>query len=494
MINRILFISVLVVSTIGSAQNELSSFTTTGRGGATTFVTDYQAIGINPANLGWTWKFENKKVALGLGEMAYSLHSEALSKQELRDEFNAAIKNKSLADFTREEKIQAGQDFANAGLALNADIGSFGFAFSTDKLGGIAFRINDHFQWYSKLGPTASDLLFLGKTASYFDSLTIINGSDTNTIANDPSAYDYDTMNILNGFASSPDYMSQVLDGTKMSMNWYREYNLSYGRKIFEKDSMIAVYGGVGVKYLQGLGVLDIQSENGVLTAYSALSPRFDIDYGNAAAGNPSSLQQQTSGLPQAVGSGIGYDFGLNVVLFDKLKIGASYINGGSITYDGNVYSVKDTILYDTESEGLNNYNFFKSISEFTGEDGLLQWQGEQERTVKLPSVMRFGASVVIGKIAQLGFDLVMPGNEAPGSLEKAMIGFGGDVSPLPWLKLQAGFVTGGNYDTQIPVGVLITPPSGSYEIGIASRDAITFFAKNGPTLSLSTGFMRFRF
>ncbi len=484
-------------SLVGFTQNNLSSFTTTGRGGATTFVTDYQAVGINPANLGWGMKFEDKKIAIGLNEMTYSLHSEALSKQELRDEIKAAIQNKSLTAFTREEKIQAGKDFADAGLAFNMDYGSIGASYQNEKIGGFAFRINDRFQWYSRLGPVASELLFLGKTATYFDSLTIVqfNGTsyDTTQIANDGVNYDYDTLDIVNGFASTPDLMSQILDGSRLSMNWYREYNLSYGRKIFEKDSTIALFAGVGFKYLQGLAIMDIQAENGNLEAFSAITPFFDIDYGNAANTNPSAIKQEGF-LPNAVGQGFGYDIGINLLLFNKLKVGVSYVNGGSITYDGNVYSVRDTLLYDTESAGLENYNLFQSIGDFTGEDGLLKWDGLAEKKVELPSTIRFGASYRFGKIAELGFDMIMPGNEVPGNLEKTLIGFGGNINPIPWLQLQAGFMTGGNYDFQLPVGFVITPPSGTYEFGLASRDAVTFFAKNGPTLSLSFGFMRFRF
>jgi len=54
--------------------------------------------------------------------------------------------------------------------------------------------------------------------------------------------------------------------------------------------------------------------------------------------------------------------------------------------------------------------------------------------------------------------------------------------------------LTGGVYDFSIPVGVTIITKNGGFEAGIASRDAVTFFTQNGPTLSLSTGFMRFRF
>src|SRR5690606_34288761 len=121
---KLLAIALVCLSYSAISQTEYSSFTSTGRGGATSFVTDYQSIGINPANLGWTWRFENKKFAFGLNEMSYSIHSEALSKTEIRDEFRYAIKNGTLSEFTYEEKINAAQSFANSGLALNFDFGS----------------------------------------------------------------------------------------------------------------------------------------------------------------------------------------------------------------------------------------------------------------------------------------------------------------------------------------------------------------------------------
>src|SRR5690606_38746471 len=66
-------------------QSELSVFTTTGRAASTTFVTDYQAIGINPANLGWTWRHAGKHVAFGLAEGSYSVYSNALTRADIRN-------------------------------------------------------------------------------------------------------------------------------------------------------------------------------------------------------------------------------------------------------------------------------------------------------------------------------------------------------------------------------------------------------------------------
>ena len=125
---------------------------------------------------------------MGFNEFTYSIHSGALSKQTLRDEFKSAIRGEEGASFTYDEKVQAAKDFSEAGLAMNVNYGSFGFAYHTDKFGGIAFRINDNVSWYSKFNEDISEILFLGKTAPYFDSLMcLFQAGDTSMILNDTS-------------------------------------------------------------------------------------------------------------------------------------------------------------------------------------------------------------------------------------------------------------------------------------------------------------------
>ena len=201
----------------------------------------------------------------------------------------------------------------------------------------------------------------------------------------------------------------------------------------------------------------------------------------------------QNGFLPNSVGQGWGFDLGASALFFNKLKVGLAVTNIGSITWDGNLYQVNDTLFTQTSNGGLDNYNVSNTVNNLSGEQGLLSWSGAQSRTVSLPTTIRLGASMRFGKRAELGLDIIMPGNDEPGNMEKAIIGFGGDLKVLPFLKIQAGYLTGGNYGNQVPVGLLITPPSGRFEAGIASRDAVTFFTQNGPTLSLSFGFMRFR-
>jgi hypothetical protein len=484
-----------VFSTALQAQYESSSFCNTGHGGATTFATDYQATGINPANLGWDWKYSKKKFAMGFAEVTSSIYSDALSKSELR---GVAKDMAGSGDkFTVQQKRDAAQNFAESGFTFNLNVGSFGAAFTDKHAGGFGFRINDNFQAYSKLGTTTADLLFLGKVSSVFDSLMIYNSvtGDTSQIRNYENMSPDSVKLVVSGYTNAPKLLSKILEGTEMNFTWTREYNFSYGRRIFG-DSLFALFGGIGIKYIQGLTYVNVKSDGQTLSGYSSITPAFNIDYGTAAA--QANQIRQSGSLPKPVGKGYGLDFGVNVIIKNKLKIGAALINAGSITWDGNVYKVKDTLMYSTTNVGLDNYNIFAQMKDIFGKDGLLKMEGKKEIKTKLPGVFRTGASFVIGKVAELGIDCIFPLNpdnpDVAGQIKKPLIGFGGDITPVKWVKFQAGFITGGNYKFSIPLGIIFTAKNGTYEAGVASRDAITFFTQSGPTLSLSTGFMRFRF
>ncbi|MEO8588867.1 MAG: DUF5723 family protein [Flavobacteriales bacterium] len=482
---RITLLSAVASCSVSFAQTEMSVFTTTGRAAATTFVTDYQAVGINPANLGWKWRYEDKHIAFGLAEGSYSIYSEALTREDMRNRvINVDV------HFTEAEKQEAGLAFANAGAALNADVMLIGACYANEKLGGFGFQVRDHAQWTSTFGPVTAQLLFEGYRSDYFDLLVLETGD---TISNLPNLPPETLALIASGLASNPQLLSTVLDGSSIKFTWYREFNLSYGRRIAHNENM-ELFAGVGVKYLLGIGIIDVTAENNEFNGFASLSPYFDINYGDAALSNPSRVTVKNTLLPQAVGRGFGLDFGLSAVIKEKWKVGAAVTNIGSINWKGNVYTANDGALVELASDGLDNYNFFSGIDDFVTNSGILDWQGTEERRVALPTNARLGLGRLIGTFAEVGIDVVLPLNDEPGNFEKAVIGFGGDIRPLPWLQLSAGVVTGGNYDTKIPVGVTFTTPTGTFEAGVASRDIVTFFTDKNPTVSLSMGFLRFRF
>ena len=123
----------LALPTAALAQNELSNFTATGRGGVVnTFAQDYQTIGINPANLG---RAGQATVAFTLGEVGAGLASQSLSKTLFKRLLYDS--DQPIGQAQRDELVR-GLSGDNA-LNLNVDVTTLGLAVSLPNgLGGIA--------------------------------------------------------------------------------------------------------------------------------------------------------------------------------------------------------------------------------------------------------------------------------------------------------------------------------------------------------------------
>lgn len=467
-----------------SAQSEKSDFTATGRGGvATTFSTDYHAAGINPSNLGWKMKFEEKSFTFGLLETSTILHSEALERKELWN----SITNWNSGDLTQQQKNEAAADFASKPLAINQDLMSLGLSFQNETFGGIAFTIHDRISWYSNLNKNAAEIMFLGFNAPYFDKKY----NEFNELMSQESYEQYPD-SVKAGAASNPGFFSDILDGTRMNMNWYREFNLSYGRKIINGEKL-KIYVGAGAKYLQGIATIDIAAEGGEFKAFSAVTPGFGINYGDSImASNPTTITSESK-FPSAVGSGFGADAGITLEFFEKLKIGAALTDIGSITWNGNAYEADDNTLDSISSEGFNSYNIFLESEDILADNKYFQWHGSESRTVSLPALARLGASYKISEKFEVGADVVVPANKVANDLTNTAVSFGIDFRPLDFVTISSGFSTGGNYSSNIPLGVVFNVGDGAWEAGVATRDVMVFITQDKPTISVAMGFLRFR-
>jgi hypothetical protein len=473
------------------AQNEGSAFTLTGMGVTTPFATDYQALGINPANLDLAPRYEDKMVTLGFAEFGFSFYSEVLTKPELRQN----IFQEDIKAFTKEQQKQYAIEFANSDNAMDFDMMGFGISVRTNKLGTFAFNTRDRVNLYSRLGQQISDIMWLGYEADYFDSLIVdLGNGNLDTIPNTGDIDQQTLDNVQQGITSlqNAKSLSQMLQGTKFGFGWYREFSLGWGKKLFSTEN-IEVHGGLGVKFIVGQGMLELNGEGGQATAFSAMSPIFNIDYGSIADENPSALDS-TSRKLKPVGYGYGVDLGGTIVYKEKFLFNVALNDIGQITWDGNLYKLKDVSITNFKNPGLESVDFLSQIDQLNGGDGLLEWQGEQKRVTKLPSTMRIGFGFDNRKSLRVGADVIMPMSDNLGNLETAAISVGGEYSPMPWVHLQIGYTQGGNYGIKIPVGVYFTIGQGTYEIGAASRDLVTFFRDNEPTISMTTGFLRFRF
>lgn len=482
----ILFV-IAVLPLLSEAQIERSAFTSTGRGVATTFVHDYQAIGINPANLAWTDKY-NKRVTFGLIEGGITLYSEALGRKEFRERI-AGFED----ELTTSEKFEFASEFANSDLSMDVDMQLLGVAvnFNDRKWGGLAFSIRDRVNYYSTFNTRASNILFLGWNADYFDQLQL--DSDNGPIIENTGNLSQDTLaRVVRGISTADAFASELFQGSSIKSTWYREFNLSYGREVVGTDDW-SIGAGVGLKYLQGIAFLDIEVNDDEYRAIGATTPSFGIDYGTAANDNPSAVGANSNTLPSSVGSGFGFDLGLNFEYKQKLKVGVAVNNIGSIKWDGNVYRAQDTIIFDIRNDGFNSLNVLTEVEKIAGKDGVFQQEGEASEVIALPTNFRFGASYAIRENLNIGADFLMSLNDAPGSFVEPVYGVGGDFEPFKWLRLSLGYLGGGNYYHRIPVGITFIVADGTWEAGVGSRDLITFLRDEGATLSASFGFLRFR-
>ena len=479
-------------------QTQGIAYPATGKGVATTFVTDYHSLGINSSALGWGTGYEGKRFTMGSSEFSFGMYSDNLNSDKLRNLsklIRQQTSGKDTSDVDWQAQREAAAQYAESGIAINLGYNWLGFSFQGEKFGGIAFNIRESYNYYSKFNQQTTDIIFRGKLSSYFDSLTVVFGQDTSVIANRDDISQDTLGNVILGSVAVPLNISTITRGSEVNMQWNRSYNIGYGRKILGKDSVFVLYGGVGARYIQSMATFNMKSDDTGLYFYSSLTPSFNINYGSAENGNPSAFNPGSGGFPKVVGSGYGFDLSASLILFNSIRIAAAVNNIGSVTYNRNVYRVKDTLLGDISINGISNENINRSINQFMKEGGIFELQGTEEVTVANASDFRFGASILTGNILNIGFDIVAPFNpENPGSIKNTVYSVGGEIRPVKWLALSAGYFGGGIYKHNIPVGINFILRNGSYEAGISSTDAISFFTKNGNSISTAFGFARFRF
>ncbi len=288
--------------------------------------------------------------------------------------------------------------------------------------------------------------------------------------------------------------LSEITNGSRIKFTWNRHYNIGYGRKIFGDDSTFAIYGGVGGRFIQSMAMMDLQSDENGIRAHSSISPSYDIDYGAIANFNPSDFTA-SGAVPKPVGTGFGVDLSASARIMNFLTVSAAVNNIGSVTYTRNVYSVKDSLVGELSLSGLDNANVTNSISQLLEDGGILVLQGEEKYTVQNAANFRIGGHLDFWKKLSVGIDVVAPfDRDNPGSLANAVYSVGAEVRPIKWLSLTAGYFGGGIYAHNVPVGINFILGGGTYEFGISSRDALTFFLNDSNSISTAFGFARVRF
>jgi len=438
----------------------------TGKGGAANgIVKDWECIGINPANLGWenNYKFSISAMIFGI-----SVQSKALDYGQLKE----AITN-SEQTFDSTAKRNFAELFTTQdGLNLQSNIDWLTFSFAIPKVGGFAMNIRDRSFAHVTLNENAADILFNGMDAAIFQ----------------PSNW--------NQLDSIDKIISHVFDGSKISYLHYRELNLAYGAKLFgiggtKDSSAVSFYGGVGFKYLWGLGNFEMIAEKGVLTGRSALSSKYGVDYGNIQNFTP----ETSSGIFPSVGGGTAFDLGLGVGI-GKMKITFSAVDMGKIKWNKNVLVAVDTLMPDTSQfnfGGINSWNMAEQANQMFNDSGLIEFKPGPAYSTDILSKFRIGVGYQFTKRIVAGADMVLPMSDNPANLEKAFFAVGTEIGLANNFFVSMGFSGNANYGFSIPFGITLGRFAKILEVRVATNDILTYFT-HGRNPNVSLAFSLFRF
>ncbi len=233
-------IFILTLAILGSfglvyGQMDINPHLSSSSGYSVTNLTDYQSYGVNPANLGFE---SDKKFHFGLLEFSAGFYSEPLSRDKI---FKDILRGNF--EFGNEQKQTVIDNFSDSRVLGSAQVNLLGFSYQDEKLGGISFNIRERMSFNLILNNFTSEMLFLGYNADYFDQRT------TNASGE------------IQGIASNPQKLSVLGDGSEANLTWTREFAVSYGRSIINKDELQLNLGG-GIRYIQGFLVGQYYSYN----------------------------------------------------------------------------------------------------------------------------------------------------------------------------------------------------------------------------------------
>ncbi|MCX7984455.1 MAG: DUF5723 family protein [Bacteroidetes bacterium] len=270
----------------------------------------------------------------------------------------------------------------------------------------------------------------------------------------------------LNGLPSNSTY---TFDGTSFSAWWYREYNLSYGRKIpivlpFIKN----IYTGAGIKFVRGYGIFQTVENRSSLTNSVYLSPddintlRADFNYRVRRAGTDffrktksDSDDVRFSLFPDPAGKGVGFDIGISAELLNGIILGISVVDIGKITWERNIV--------ETKRQGILTIQGFEKDLGDTVRNTIKGENTEGEAfSTALPTVLRIGATLHSDQVPFLhgipgkmlfAIEYAQGFNNVLGNTTKPRFSFGVEYKIIPFMPIRTGVLIGGGDDVRWSFG-----------------------------------------
>jgi len=463
------------------AQIAFGSPSAAAMGGAVTAtVKDWEAIEINPANLGWS---SNHTLSMSIANVGVNIQDNALSLTKLK-QLQPALDSMNghgiIPPAQRQQMIDAMS--APGGINLTASITWAAISFSIPKIGGFAVNLTDELFVHAQLGQNAAKVI--------------------------TDLWDNDSTGIAALLKQDPDLFTNnpttLLSGSSAGGYHYRELNIDYGRKLlsinvhghgtggasFENSeylgaksktsdtisSPLVIYGGFGVKPIWGLG-----DYNGNIVGTQ------NTEEGTYVYANPNYTNNMLGKVFMANGRGFGVDLGLSAS-YKKWKLGMSAIDLGKITWQNNtflnttvIFPAVDT-LYNIIQKNSKAFNYFTRRG------------NGPNYTTQLPSKFRTGVSYQMSKGILLSGDLVAPLNSVEGNLQHPYVAVGAHINLFNLMNVSIGYAGEKEFPNVVPAGVFVAL-MGGFEVFVATDDLLAYLNQNdGRVISAEAGIKLFGF
>lgn len=464
----IVLLAVVVMTTLYAGGDKYSprivgmgrTFTALSRG--------LDAVGTNPANLALDDR--NATATLNLAPVGFSLGSDFVNLKIYNDFFTGMEDPanpggdrlaKQLSDADKKEilglfpggtgRTQLGMEVAPIGLSLQ--IGRFGFGFV----------------------PSAQVAMNVDLSEDYMKFL-------------------------LNGFEENGSVYT--FNGTAVNAAATVGANASFAYVLpFDSYNISDIAVGFGVKYLVGLAFIATEKYDATIQSlvYKSNGPNnTQIIDSMLINGNFDFLQYTAIVDPDdvgPVGSGLGFDVGLNATLFNSFQVGVSVTDIGKMKWDKNTKAItgRSTISITQLGDKANQDSLSNAFKGETKDTTAFEFD--------LPTQFHIGVAARIDEIVTaipfrwiVAVDMHVGFNDVAGNTKLAQFGIGTEVDPLAgWLPIRTGILIGGRerFAWSAGFGIHI---ANTFDLDFATQSiAILTNPESFRTGSFTMG-MRFRF
>ncbi|GEM_PF-1219551 len=408
----------------------------------TTNYYDYEALGVNPANLSANRR-EGKKVSFGLMQTNFLL-------------FNKTLKTDLIHGGGLDRLTDPGHWFDDI-LVERTYVGMentlLGLNFNTKKAGSFALSVKTLVLAEVELNGAFEDLEFEGTSFSNLPEI------------------------IMTTITENPDNLPPG-ETSIMRMSVVNEFSTAYSRRIVNTGK-VQLYGGVGVKYLMGFADVGIQFNNHQVAGYYSLSSILPDGFGGDST---SADLQQAKKFSHGFGTSIGTS-----LRFQKLRAGISVVDIGFIKWPvKDIFVTKEDVVGEVLTEDEINDAINNAITDFQRNGDGKEW---------LPAKLTFGASYDVHKYVSFYLDVIAPLNDSPRNMTRPMVGIG------TWLSLKhiVTLRTGANLIDKKLVAIpmwfsLFGGKKKTFEFSLGTSDFLAFFLPGREYMQAETAMMKFHF